>query len=178
MNETKTNANPYDRDPREALAELAERYGDLDDLHETVHELRDAIRDKTERTEDDLADEIAHVRELCEAVIKHALRIERATRPEEEPALPEDEKDGPVVLLMSDCYWGRSRTFLGALKMLHGETPRLMYVSADPTCRTDGMGSFCYDPKKPHFRVPLGRKVSGPHEGQPGTVEYLAPSAD
>lgn len=172
MNNPHETKNAYDRDPREAMEELAENYGDVYELVESAKELRDYVKENKVGAD---AEDLAEVREKVEQIIKAALRIERATRPDEEPELPEDEKDGPVVLLMSDCYWARSRTFVGALEKLHGETPRLMYVSADPNCRTDGMGSFCYDPKKPHFRVPLGRKVSGPRIGQPGTVEFLEP---
>lgn len=167
--------NAYDRDPREAMEELAAKWGEIDDLIDTAKELRDYVRENKVGAD---AEDLGEVREKVEQIIKAALRIERATHPDEEPELPEDEKDGPVVLLMSDCYWGRDRSFVGALEKLHGEVPRLMYVSADPNCRTDGMGSFCYDPKKPHFRVPLGRKLSGPRVGMPGTVEFLEPSND
>jgi len=173
-NETETK-NKYDRDPREALEELSERYGDIYELVEAARGLRDYVAENKSGAD---AEDIGEVRDRIEEIIKLAIRIERATHPDEEPPLPEDEKDGPVVLLMSDCYWGRSRTFLGALEHLHGEVPRLMYVSADPTCRTDGMGSFCYNPKKPHFRVPLGRKLSGKNKGMPGTVEFYEPDND
>ena len=175
-NETETK-NKYDRDPREAMNELAEEWGEIDGLIDTAKELRSMVRANA-KAKNAVAEDLAEVRDKVEEIIKHALRIERATHPDEEPPLPEDEKDGPVVLLMSDCYWGRSRTFLGALEHLHGEVPRLMYVSTDPTCRTDGMGSFCYDPKKPHFRVPLGRKLSGKNKGMPGTVEFYEPDND
>lgn len=110
--------------------------------------------------------------------VERELHAEPEEEAVEEKQEEEQKDEGPMVVLMSDQYWARARSFIKAKSMLHGEEPRLMYVTTDTKSFVDGMGSFAYDPRKPHFRIPLGFKVSGPNAGKPGEVEFYEPSND
>ena len=108
--------------------------------------------------------------------IERELHAEPEKEEGEENNAEEEKKDeGPMIVLMSDCYWARNRSFLEAKARLHGEEPRIAFVTTDQTASIDGMGGFRYDPAKPYFMIPLCRRVSGPNKGKPGTVEYHEP---
>lgn len=87
----------------------------------------------------------------------------------------EEEKAGPFVVLLSDHYWARASSFVKARARLHGEVPRLAYLTNDKTSFVDGLGSFAFDQKSTWFKLPLMRKMSGPNRGKPGTVEFWEP---
>lgn len=124
----------------------------------------------------DLKRTIDDLRRMLNSIEKE---VNFPTQDEDEKTDSDDKKDeGPMVVLMSDQYWARARSFIKAKSMLHGEEPRLMYVTTDTKSFVNGMGSFAYDPRKPHFRIPLGFKVSGPNAGKPGEVEFYEPSND
>lgn len=116
---------------------------------------------------------------ILEDLRKQINSVERElyAEPEKEEGEDAEEKkdEGPMIVLMSDCYWARNRSFLEAKERLHGEEPRIAFVTTDQTASIDGMGGFRYDPSKPYFSIPLCRRVSGPNKGKPGTVEYHEP---
>lgn len=107
--------------------------------------------------------------------VERELHAEPEKEESEEKHEGEQKDDGPMIVLMSDCYWARNRSFLEAKERLHGEEPRIAFVTTDQTASIDGTGGFRYDPSKPYFSIPLCRRVSGPNKGKPGTVEYHEP---
>ena len=158
---------------------LKDRYFLNSDVEEFVQYCKDCLKYDIDEamkqtTTDDLKSIVKDIRKMLNSIEQE---IYFHTSEEDEPEEKKDEEkdEGPIVVLMSEQYWARARSFIKAKSMLHGEEPKLMYVTTDPTAFVDGFGSFAYNPDKPFFRVPLGFRVGGPKAGTPGEVEFRQP---
>lgn len=157
---------------RRVSAEIANSDG-WDSLRQNVADIRHLMADGNACKEDILG--------FCEDARKALDEIEAQVWGDAEALADPDadtpeEKEGPFVVLLSDHYWARAASFVKARARLHGEVPRLAFLTTDPTSFVDGMGSFAYNPKTPWFELPLMRKMSGPNRGKPGTVSFHKPT--